>query len=72
MKYLRKQDPVEATPYKPGMEDGRRNGIAYIVVGDLFEMSVREGDYILTFNDGSRSVITKENLERLFEPYIEK
>ena len=72
MKYLRKQDPVEATPYKPGMEDGRLNGVAYIIVNDMLEMYVHEGDYILTFNDGSRSVITKENLERLFEPYTEK
>ena len=72
MKYLRKQDPVEVVPYKLGMEDGRRNGVSYISVGDLFEMPVREGDYVINFNDGSRSVITKENLERLFEPYTEK
>lgn len=72
MRYLRKQDPVEVVPYKLGMEDGRKNGVTYIIVSDMLEMYVHEGDYIINFNDGSRSVITEENLERFFVPYTEK
>ena len=75
MKFVKKQETIEAVKYEIGLEDGFMDmageSVPYINTTNGFQNLVEDGDYIVTHPDGHIQCVPAEVFESIYVEYRE-